>query len=214
MKVAAATALVAVSCLNAQAAITLNITAAQLRTDTGSLMPADGLVLLVAATTGSFGSPRADFFVDGGDAVLMAWGLQVNGAFQADLENFDISSVSGLESGDPLRLYWYPTLTLANYNGGAGSPGEVPYGFYWDPTTTPAPPQDGSAPWVVPNDNSTVSLTFATDSIGGSYDDSVGWANFTVAPVPEASNSILAGLGLGVVALRLVPRLRQKLGSR
>ncbi len=222
MRTGFAITILAVSCLCTRAAVTLNIAAADLRTSSGDLMPVGGLVLLVASTTDvSFGAPRADYFVSGDDLILQAWGLQREGVFQgAPNLTLDLGqanpSFPNLTQGDPLRLYWFPTLTLSAYNPlatGGGSPGEVPYGFYWDPATTPAPPQNGSASWVIPADGSTVTLNFFTQPFGA-YDTEVGWANFTVAPVPEASNVIFGGLALGLVAFRLVPRLRRKFATR
>lgn len=168
-------------------------------------MPQGGLVLLVASTGDSiFGAPRADYFVSGDDVVLAAWALTVN---QILINNAaGIALTGGLSAGDRVQLYWYPTLDLATYDNGAGMPGEVEYGTYRHDSGL-----DGSAPWVIPADGSTVSLIFRTESFVGSNANDLGIAGFTVAPVPEASNMIFGALALGLVAFRVVPRLRRKL---
>lgn len=210
MRLLCAVTLVAALCLQARATVTLSITAADLLTSNQELAPVGSLVLLVASTTDvSFGPPRADYFVSGDDIVLRAWALQVPGQFSGLAANIPIFTDPNLLSpGDPLQLYWFPTLTLANYNSGFG-PGEVEYGVYRHNAGL-----DGGSPWTIPADGSTVSLVFLTQSVNGSNPNDAGLANLTVAPVPEASNVIFGGLAVGLVAFRLVPRLRRKFATR
>ncbi|MBE0544074.1 MAG: hypothetical protein IH623_22255 [Verrucomicrobia bacterium] len=205
-------AFIGVSCLTAQATITLNISAGELRSSDGTeLMPIGGQVFLVASTTDTlFGAPRADYFVSGDDVILFRWSLQEidegPGYFSGTAPGLDLGDFIGLNSGDPLQMYWYPTLTAD-----ATEPGEgTPFGFYRHPTGL-----DESAPWVVPSDGSIVSLNFFTvgSVLDGSNANELGWASFTVAPVPEASNLIFGGLALGLVAFRFVPQLRRKLAK-
>ncbi|MCW5554413.1 MAG: hypothetical protein KIS67_19915 [Verrucomicrobiae bacterium] len=212
MRLLCVLAIFSVSCLAARATITLTINAGELRSSDGSeLMPIGGQLFLVASTADAvFGAPRADYFVSGDDVILFRWSLQEidegPGYFTGSAPGLDLGDFIGLNSGDLLQLYWYPTLTA-----GATEPGEgTPYGFYRHPTGL-----DGSAPWVVPSDGSIVTLNFFTASsvLEGSNADELGWATFTVAPVPEASNLIFGGLALGLVAFRFMPQIRRKLAK-
>lgn len=212
LKAASAAVLLAVSCVSARADVGFSINAADLRGGVGgnAPMPVGGLVLFVASTgDGEFAAPRADYFVlpGGDDIVLMAFEMQIDDVFSGALANVPLG-VNGLTTGDLLQLYWYPTLTLETYDGGLGSPGEVRYGTYTDSVGV-----DGSEIWAVPSDNvSAYNLLFFTlSSGGGTRDNDLGYADYIVAPVPEASNVIFGGLALGVVAIRLLPQIRLKL---
>ncbi len=158
------------ACPWAQATVTFNIDAADLRTAGGELMPLSGLVLLVASPTDAvFGGPTAGAFVTGDDVILFRGELNLGmpGIFQAAV-NFAFESFPGLGPGDPVQLYWFPTLTTA-----ATSPGEgATYGTYRHGTGL-----DGSAPWVVPADGALVDLKFITASQGGSNPDILGFAS-------------------------------------
>ena len=197
MKLVCGIALLAVSCLYAQATVTFTIDALDLRTAGGAtLMPISGQVFLVASTTDLiFGGPTADSFVSGDDVILYRGDLSgsgVAGHFQAQTPVITLSG--NLNTGDPLQLYWFPTLTGSSTSPGAGTS----YGFYRHDTGL-----DGSEPWVIQGDGFGRTLLFLTQSEGGTNPDALGWASFTVAPVPEASNLITAGLTLGLCALRL-----------
>ncbi len=186
-------AFLALSCLWARATITLNTDAGDLRTFGGSaLMPSSGQIFLVASTTdGLFGGPTAASFVSGDDVILFRGDCGDVGYFQAAI----LFSLSGaLDAGDPLQLYWFPTLTSSSLSPGEGTT----YGSYRDAVGI-----DGSIPWAVPSDGATSNLKFLTIGEGGTNPEAAGWANQTVAPVPEASNLITAGLTLGLCALRL-----------
>ena len=170
----------ALLCSWAQATVTFNIDAYDLRTANGSeLMSTNGLVLLVASTNNlSFGEPTATSFATGDDVVLFRGdlsGLGEPGFFEAAV-NLTLSSFPGLKPGDPVQLYWFPTLTVSS-----DSPGEgATYGFYRHDTGL-----DGSAAWVVPGDGDLVSLAFITMSQGGSNPDPLGYASHvTVIPRP------------------------------
>jgi hypothetical protein len=167
-------------------------------------MPTTGLVLMVASTTDAlFGGPTAGSFVTGDDVVLFRGDLSGLGQ-PGYLQTTRFFPLTGeLTSSDPVQLYWFPTLTIADYDSSNLAAGTT-YGSYRDAVGI-----NGSAPWIVPGDGNTVALKFFTISEGGSNLDTAGWANFTV--VPEASNLITAGLTLGLCALRLFRGARQKL---
>jgi hypothetical protein len=171
--------------LSARASITINIFAGAVRTADGSApMPPGGQVFLVASTTdGVFDGPTAGAFVTGDDVILQRWDFDSglgDGLFLGALQ-FEPAGVPHLTAGDPLRLYWFPTLTA-----GSTSPGDgTPYGF-----CRGAAGIDGSDAWVVPAEGSTVDLTFATESAGGSHPDSAGAASsVVVGNLPPALTS-------------------------
>jgi hypothetical protein len=180
------------ACACAQATITINIDAADLRTADGSqLMPLGGQVLLVASPDDAkFSGPTPTSFVSGDDVVLLRRNLDsgLPGYFQAGV-NFDFNSFPGLNPGDPLQLYWFPTLTASDTIPGEGTP----YGFYRHETGL-----DGSAPWVIPGDGSVVSINFITVSQGGSNPNSLGHANSVIARPVILS---LTGAGSGTVLI-------------
>jgi hypothetical protein len=170
---------------HARATITINLDAADLRTSDGQLMPLGGQVLLVASTNdATFGGPTPAAFASRGDVVLLRRSLDsgLPGFFQAAV-NLDFAAFPGLKPGDPIQLYWFPTLTA-----GDTSPGEgTPYGFYRHGSGL-----DGSAPWVIPGDGAVVSINFITVSQGGSNPNELGVANrFIARPVIVS----LAGAG-------------------
>jgi hypothetical protein len=207
MKSVCLIALITLSCLKAQATITFNSFWGDLQTaNPGTPMPSTGLVLLVASPDATFGGPLAGAFATGGDVVLFHGSLGSPGVFEGPV-TVDLSSFPSLTAGNPLQLYWFPTLTVADYDDtvtpgpGAGTA----YGSYRDA----AGAFSGSAPWVIPpGANDVVSLNFATISQSGQSPDALGVAIFTV--VPEASNLITAALALGLCVFRLTRSARQK----
>ncbi len=198
-------ALVAFSCLRVQATITFNSFWGDLQTaNAGTLMPAGGLVLLVASPDGAFGGPTAASFVTGDDVVLFRGALGSAGLFEGPVA-VNLGLFPTVTAGNLMQLYWFPTLTVADYNTGTPGPGTA-FGSYRDAVGI-----DASIPWVIPsNPNAVVSLNFVTASQSGTNPDSAGVANQTVAPIPEASNLITAGLALGLCAFRFIRGARQK----
>jgi len=177
------------SCLSARATVTLNVDAADLRTANGSeLMSTNGLILLVASTNDlAFGGPTATSFVTGDDVVLFRTDLSSLGeaGFFQGVVNISLSSFPGLEPGDPVQLYWFPTLNVGSSSPGAGTT----YGYYRHDTGL-----DGSAAWVIPGDGSLVDLKFLTVSQGGSNPNTLGYANH-VNMVPPPTILSLSGPG-------------------
>src|ERR1043166_7683866 len=114
MKSVCAIALLAWSCLRAQATITLNIDALDLRSGPSggsALVPTTGLFLLVASTTdGVFGGPTATSFSSGSDDVILFHGVSGSGSAGWFDQRVNFQPSGNLSAGDPLRLYWFPTL--------------------------------------------------------------------------------------------------------
>lgn len=167
--------------LGVQATVSLQLRAGELKTASGEPMPVAGLVLLVASTGDPhFGGPTEQSFVSGDDVVVYRGdlsNLNLPGQFNDFLAGLELEG--GWTYGDPLALYWYPTLTLESTQPGPG----VPYGFF---TAAAGDERDGSDPWVTPGDGSTISLYFQNaDALmpplvsGGSYPASSGLASFT-----------------------------------
>src|ERR1043166_5357450 len=106
-----------------RADITYTIDAADLRTAGGSsLMSTNGLMLFVVSTTdSSFAAPTASSFVSGDDTILLRTNLDSgfgDGFFEKTL-TFTLSGQ--ISPSDPVQLYWYPTLTLADASPGGGT---------------------------------------------------------------------------------------------
>lgn len=185
--------IVAVLCclsIHARATVNITITAADLQTSSGALMPTNGLVMLVASTTNStFTGPLSTAFATNDDIVLKKWDLSASGTPGVLTDVTGPLTLSGdWNAGDPLQLYWYPTLTLAATSPGSGTS----YGQYTDAVGI-----DGSDPWITPSDGSTIGLIFLTADEAGSNPQTAGRASFTTeSDIPEPSACMLIGLGL------------------
>lgn len=169
-----ATMFLAMSCLSAQATVTINMVAADLRTADGGLMPPAGQVFLVASPGDLvFGGPSPDAFVTGDDVILFRGSVSaiLPGVFLGTV-NLSLDSFPNLNPGDPVQIYWFPTLTADSTKPGEGTT----YGFYRHESG-----MDGSAPWVIPSDGSLVDLRFTTASRGGSHPDSMGFASSIIS---------------------------------
>ena len=167
------------------ATVTINLGASSLDQVNGVPMPVTGLVLLVASTTDStFGGPTASAFVTGDDVEVARWDLSADN-IPGLINNTTIATLTGaFGAGDPLAIYWFPTLDISAVAPGGGTT----YGFYRDPGADSSATLDGSDPWVTPADGSTVGLLFLTADglVGGSNPASAGDATSAVNQVPVA----------------------------
>ncbi|MDZ4404483.1 PEP-CTERM sorting domain-containing protein [Prosthecobacter sp.] len=183
-----------------------------LKNSGGTAMIQTGLVLFVSSTTdATFDSILAGSSTSigsslngGDDKVLFKTDLSsygVNGVLDLTTGALDLSSVSGWNTGDPLALLWFPTLTTASSTIGAGTE----YGFYRNGSAV-----DSTQAWVTPADpTSNYLLGFFTQDgaelspgPGAANTASAGNASLTVAGVPEPSRSLLGLIGFGVLVLR------------
>lgn len=194
-------------------ALSISISAGILLDEAGNPMTS-GVVVLTAATTGTFTGPYGHNFTDpsGDERAIAIWDFSAggsDGAFSGFADN--LSFGDGWDAGDPLRLYWYPNLPI----GQTPSAGMV-YGTYsgYDPANPGGPGgSDGSAPWVTPEDTGELSdyysLSFLTSDAGGSNDPGAGSASFFVPPtaannVPDSGGTLLflSASFAGIVAIR------------
>ncbi len=173
------------------ASITLNLSGAVLSNSTGTALPNGGLVLLVASTTNStfatpsstsstlVGSMIADDDLIIGFATIDSAAASVAGGFT---KAFNITFTGNLNAGDPLQLYWFPTLTSTSTTIGAG----VSYGTY----RTDAIATGSDIGWVVPADGTTNALSILTVAVGGTVANTAGQATLTTDGSAVAAPSI------------------------
>lgn len=172
--------------------VDLNVLAADLQTAAGALMPSNGLVVIVASTTNStFDGPSADAFATGDDVVVFMGDIQgsgTNGTFISAITN---SLTGNWNTGNPLQLYWFPTLATNATSPGAGTS----YGQYSDAVGV-----DGSDPWLTPATGAVVNLTFLTTVHGGTNAQTAGRASLTIPfPAQLTVSPSSADFGLAVI---------------
>ncbi len=138
----------------------------------------------------------------GSDIVIGQFTLSDNGTgggFAILSQTFNTATIPGWTVGDPLAIYWIPSLS-GNTNTVVGS--GVAYGKYTDPVAN-----GNSDPWTSPSDSATVTMYFETDNSGpfapANAAFNAGFSNLTT--VPEPSTFALLG---GVLALGAVLRRR------
>jgi hypothetical protein len=201
--ISACVATVVALTVTAQAAVTLDFQADQLRNAAGVPLSEGALVVIVADTLrDGFSS-----LVDGGsltingilggldDRVIGKYDLSVwegDGVFQnpgGAAGQFEMGNYTNWNTGDPLAIYWFPTLTVGDQTVLAGTA----YGRFLGPTGS------GGESWLTPTDNSPQVYTFFTtegSTLGtGSFPANAGDASSTVSAVPEPSVSVLAMAG-------------------
>ncbi len=177
--------------------------------DNGTTMaPSNSLVLLVADTTGGgfgnldVGNITVGSTINTGGNDLVVGLLSIyNGQPGLLYSTFNTSLFGAWDAGDPLAIYWIPSLTISNTTVGSG----VSYGWFTDSSAA-----GGSAAWITPADGSNVNpLYFSTVSdIFGEVNaaSNAGYASLSTSAtvVPEPSTFGLLGglLALGVAFWR------------
>lgn len=196
-------------------AVTITINAEVLKDETGTTALTSGLVVLTTATNLVFTGPSANSFGSSGEEVVAMWEIDsISGGFGAGtfsvFLDIGLAAVPGWDTGDPLRMYWYPSLTAADtpqngdfygmYDGGPGGAGA-----------------DGSAAWTTLSDSDTLDLRFFTAAAtqlnsGGTYAEEAGEADRKVqspgAALPDASSTLFL-MSLSLAGLATVRRLQQ-----
>ncbi|MDB6059648.1 MAG: hypothetical protein JWO95_3492, partial [Verrucomicrobiales bacterium] len=177
-------------------ALTIQVDADLLKDANGVAMSTNGLVVLVASTTDStFNGPTTGAFTTGDDIVVAKFNLASSGAPGVLIDvAASLSFTGNWNPGDPLSIYWYPTLTTNSAGPNAGTP----YGMY---TTTS--PLDGSDAWVTPQSSANIDLRFITSDsdtnnghLTGSIPASAALANLTVGGIAQPNLGIsLPGAG-------------------
>ena len=191
--------------------VLINIDTGTLYYPSTSATAPDSTLLILAADTANdgFQGPTPSAFVTGDDVELGRWTLRTSlldnpgfGSFGLQLTTAALSAFPGLTFGDPLRLYWYPTLTQASTSPTFPTAG-TPYGTYRDDTDP-----DAAGPkiaYLFPGDNgNTYTLELLTLAEGGSLSEATGVANLTVVPEPS-TYALVAGIGclaFGAIARR------------
>jgi PEP-CTERM motif-containing protein len=181
---------------------TLMVTAGMLQ-DSNSVVVATNSLAVLVVDTGGDGFESLELgasltlgtAIEGNDVIVGKW--EVGYASETAGELVDTTGpISyaglGIAAGNAVRLYWFPSLGVADTVIGA----PTPYGLYSDGVGV-----DGSAAWEMPVDTgATVDLKFLTETVGGSNPETAGRAAFVV---PEPTTMLLVGAGLlGVAALR------------
>jgi hypothetical protein len=196
----------------ARAYVTIDITAAMLTDSSGNPMPVPRLVILVASTNDShFSAPTATSFVSGDDIIVKKWDLSAEDTAGVLFDTTGPLSLTGNWGvGDPLAIYWFPTLTID-----ATEPGTAaPYGFYRDSTPNGAPGSglDGSNPWFTPAEGS-IALKFLTTDVDGSNPPSAGRASYTTDAAKLAFTTQPATTGAGDTMASFVVQIQDAFGN-
>lgn len=193
-KILVLTLLTGLTTLSSQAAVTITFGVQVVYNADGSqLIPENSLVLYgVSTTDGSFGDPTPTAFFSGDDAEIHRGGAAPAGEYGYIL-NIELSSIPNWTTGDPLQIYWFPTLTTAATAPGYGTP----YGSF---RTDALQDNDGcTISWVTPSDGGVGdTLNFLT-GVNSSYNPaSAGYATGLTAAVPEPSTYAMV---FGVICL-------------
>ncbi len=191
------------------AAISINVSAEKLKDPGGYDMAVSGILVLVGSTTDAiFSGPTDSSFVQDDDAVVAIWDIANDGGNTPGAFLGGTGSVSlggAWDAGDPLAIYWFPTLTAANNIDDTVPSAAIPYGMFRVESGNP----DGTDDWVTPADGTIgYNLKFITTDAtalepgGGSSDAADGEAGlFTPGAGPAAPSGVAGvadGLAIGV----------------
>jgi hypothetical protein len=162
--------------------------------------------IVVSRSDFAFTAPTADSFVgDSADDVVVAQfaldGATLNGAGTGTSMVFfgNLLLPDEADAGDPLMVRWFPSLTTDST-----APGLTRYGEFRE--NDPGVGNADEIGFFIGAESSTLGYTFLTLSAGGGYADSLGYAAFSTAPIPEPATYALllssAALGSCLVARR------------
>lgn len=183
------------------AEVLFTIDAERLDDAAGNAMPTTGMVILGASLANeSFSNPTTTAFFSGDDIEIGRWHLDSlfgAGIFQKQIS---VTLANGLDLNDPLRLFWFPSITDTNV---AAPTFGTAFGTYRNDN----PEAAGYAPWRVPSGGA-VNLGFFTSEAtelnnGGNNGPTAGDASFTVVPEPS---TYAAAFALGCLGWALAKR--------
>jgi hypothetical protein len=185
----------------------VQLDAGRLRQSAATAMPANSLLILVAAGgDNSFSNSLAPGqYVSGNDVLLSAvafptsgQGFNTSGGTDETVNLFTNLPVT--LQGDLIALRWFPQITYAQWQAGATPTAGQVFGTYnplaaGNGSNNP----DGAAAWAEPASGNINLNFFTTDSGGGgSQLPSRGYASFTVIPEPSTfALNLLGGVGMG-----------------
>ena len=178
-----------------QASVSFNVSAERLQDPSGIDMAVTGILVLVADSNGDgFGGPSSSAFVTGDDYEVKKWDIATDGGNTPGVFHGTTGSVpffGAWGEGDPLAIYWFPTLNVSSE-----APGEaIPYGMFTGGSL------DGTDPWTTPADGTSghqlIFLTTDADTLlpsGGSSNSASGLASNVTSGATPTTPSSLAGV--------------------
>ena len=187
------------SCLllavQAKAVTVFNLNAADLTDQNGALLSQNAIALIVLdANSNGFDAvtPTSSLTVGGAlsggdDLVIAKFDLSAPGINGALINTFTVTYGGSVSSGDPFKLYWFPSLTTSSTQVGSGTY----YGSYTDAVG------NNSAAWVLPNDTGAqLDLNMGTpnNGIGVVVNITAEMGKATLQTIPEPSSALLVGL--------------------
>jgi hypothetical protein len=165
---------------------TLDLTAGQLTDVSGATMSANSLILVLDLGSSSTLSPiTAGSYTSGTNFVIASTGFSTPYNTNEESATLTINSGAGAKAGDEIAIEWFPGTSSSSYPSTTTTAGEA-YGAF-DPSGGVA---SGTTTWTVPS-SGTISLDFYTADDGGTYANSTGYANYTVAAAPEPATYAL-----------------------
>jgi len=202
----------------ANAAVIINVTAADLQQTAGSpgtATPLGALAILVADTTGTavpnnvssnslltVGSNLT--LTSAGDTfqILAKWNSTASSGTAGQLTD-TTGNIPGTTAGNPVYLLWFPALTLSSTTTGPGTK----YGEYGGSQATADLAGNGSDPWLMPAAGANVSMNVLTPDNSGVTPYAALTASLQTPQVPEPSSIALVVLGM-VGAVGMIRRRR------
>jgi len=192
---------------SAGASTFVGLAAGDLTDQSGSALPVNSLLLLIASGADSqFENYLTEGQFVGGDDVALGFESVNNnlGGIQTTSNSFNLSTTL---VGQPIAIRWFSNFTYHQYLNAETPPVGSRYGTFAGLTT--GNPNGGMA-WVLPGVGGAITINFVTDSanlfgdlrLPDAYNNSFGQTLSTIAAVPEPAGLILFSVGVGLVVLR------------
>jgi hypothetical protein len=212
MKIIAVFLFAFATCAYASPDFSVALDAGQLRLNAATAMSQGSLLILIeAGGDNTFSNNLAPGqYVSGNDIMLSAVAFPSSAAAfnNSGGTNETINLFTNLPNpvaatGDLIALRWFPQITYSQFLAGATPTVGQNFGTFnpiADGNGNNSP--DGGSPWAVPSGGPTINLNFFTTSSdgGGTQAPSEGFANFSVAAVPEPSTWVAGALVAATLA--------------